>query len=134
MSTTRIPPADWTDPRHRLGWEAELLAGQWLEAAGWEVVAHRWRLGRHDLDLIVRRGPLVAFVEVKIRRSDHCGAGEEAISQRKRRIIERAAWAWILRHGRAGDQYRFDVMALSGPGPGGVAVRHLEDAWRPGWR
>lgn len=111
-----------------------MRAGEYLVAEGWELVAHRWRLGRHDLDLIVRRGPLVVFVEVKVRLSSRCGAGEEAIGYAKRRTIERAAWSWILRHGRSGDQYRFDVVALSGPGPGALAVRHLEDAWRPGWR
>lgn len=110
------------------------MAGQWLEERGWRVLAHRWRLGRHDLDLIARRGSLVAFVEVKVRRSDRCGAGEEAVGFKKRRAIERAAWAWILRSGQGSDQYRFDVIALSGPGPGAMAVNHIEDAWRPGWR
>lgn len=110
------------------------MAGKWLEARGWVVLAHRWRLGRHDLDLIARRGALVAFIEVKVRRSDRCGAGEEAIGFKKRRIIERAAWGWILRSGKAGEQYRFDVIALSGPGPGALAITHIEDAWRPGWR
>ncbi len=57
----------------------------------------------------------MAFVEVKVRRSPRFGAGEEAIPLRKRRVIEHLAWAWILRHGRSGDQYRFDVVALAGP-------------------
>lgn len=134
VPTPRIPPADWSDPRHRLGWEAELIAGKWLQCRGWQVVAHRWRLGRNDLDLIARRGGLVAFIEVKVRRSGRCGSGEEAVGYKKRRAIERAAWAWILRHGRSGDRYRFDLIALAGPGPGALAVNHIEDAWRPGWR
>ena len=45
----------------------------YLVACGWQVEAHRFRIGRHDLDLIVRRGRLVAFVEVKTRRSLRCG-------------------------------------------------------------
>lgn len=101
---------------------------------GWRIEAHRWRMGRHDLDLIARRGELVAFVEVKARRSARCGAGEEAVGARKRMVLERVAWSWILRHGQAGDQYRFDVLVLSGDGPGARALTHLEDAWRPGWR
>ena len=111
-----------------------MVAGRWLEQRGWQLVVHRWRFGRHDLDLIVRRGPLVVFVEVKVRRTNRCGAGEEAIGHRKRRTIEQGAWAWILRSGRSGDSYRFDVVALAGPGPGAFAVTHIEDAWRPGWR
>lgn len=134
MSTTRIPPADWTDPRHRDGWQAEITAGRWLIKHGWRVEAHRYRLGRNDLDLIVRRGDLVAFVEVKARRSDRFGAPEEAVGPAKRRTIERVAWSWILRNGRSGDQYRFDVLVLTGDGPGAQTLRHLVDAWRPGWR
>jgi putative endonuclease len=134
VPSPRIPPADWTDPRHRFGWEAEVVAGRWLAQRGWLLLAHRWRFGRHDLDLIVRRGSLVAFVEVKVRRSPCCGAGEEAVGLRKRRTIEQAAWAWILRHGGSGDHYRFDVVALAGPGPGALELTHFEDAWRPGWR
>ena len=134
MPTPRIPPADWTDPRHRLGWDAEVIAGQWLVGHGWRLLAHRWRFGRHDLDLIARRGSVVAFVEVKRRRSNCCGAGEESVGHRKRRTIEQAAWAWILRYGESGDRYRFDVVALAGPGPGSLVLNHIEDAWRPGWR
>lgn len=128
-----IDPHDWRDPRHRLGHAAEEAAAAWLTRQGWRVEAHRWRLGRHDLDLIVRRADLVAFVEVKLRRSTRCGSGVEAIGRRKRQAIERAAWAWILRHGRAGDRYRFDVIALTDAG-GADGVDHVIDAWRPGWR
>ncbi len=109
------------------------MAGRWLVRHGWRIVAHRFQLGRNDLDLIARRDGVVAFVEVKVRRSAQCGAGEEAVGHAKRRTIERLAWAWILRHGEVGDQYRFDVIALRGSGPS-AAVRHIPDAWRPGWR
>lgn len=126
------PPA-FRDPRHALGYQGELAAARWLVRRGWQVEAHRWKLGRHDLDLVVRRGALVAFVEVKVRRSDRCGAGEEAVGARKRRVIEQAAWSWILRHGRPGDQYSFDVVTIRGPA-GARRIEHLPDAWRPGWR
>jgi putative endonuclease len=134
MSTTRIPPDQWTDPRHRDGWDAEIAAGRWLARRGWRIEAHRFRMGHHDLDLIARRGELVAFIEVKARNSSRFGAGEEAVGDRKRRTLERVAWCWILKNGRPGDQYRFDVLVLSGEGPGAQTLRHLEDAWRPGWR
>jgi putative endonuclease len=133
MTYRPIPPAEWTDSRHRDGLDGEVAAGRWLANRGWKVEAHRFRLGRNDLDLIVRRGALVAFVEVKARRSNQFGDGVEAVGPRKRRVIERLAWAWILRFGSVGDQYRFDVMVLDGAGQG-VQVRHIPDAWRPGWR
>ncbi len=134
MSSHRIPVEQWTDPRHRDGWQGELAAAAWLERRGWTFEAHRFALGHHDIDLVMRRGAIVAFIEVKVRRSSRFGAGEEAISHRKRRVIERLAWAWILRHGQADQQYRFDVVALDGSGPGNPLIRHIPDAWRPNWR
>jgi putative endonuclease len=133
VASTRVPPDQWTDPRHRDGWDGELLAAEWLIDRGWRIEAHRFRIGRHDLDLVARRGGIVAFIEVKTRRSSRCGSGMEAIGARKRRTIERLAWGWILKHGRSGDQYRFDVASLDGFGPG-ARVSYLEDAWRPSWR
>jgi putative endonuclease len=91
-------------------------------------------MGRHDLDLIARRGDLVAFIEVKARRSDRYGSGEEAVGPRKRRVLERVAWSWIIKHGQGGDQYRFDVVVLSRSGPAAQTLRQIADAWRPGWR
>ncbi len=129
----RTDPSNWTDPRHQAGHDAELAAAAWLEGRGWRIEAHRWRLGRNDLDLIARKADLVAFVEVKLRRTGVCGAGVEAVGRRKRQAIERVAWSWILRHGRGGDRYRFDVISLE-RADGGGRVDHLEDAWRPGWR
>jgi putative endonuclease len=116
-----------------MGWDAEQVAAEHLVALGWRIEAHRWKLGRHDLDLIARKADLVAFIEVKARRNTHCGGGEEAVSRRKRSVIERVAWSWILKHGGAGDRYRFDVITLMGSGPA-AQMTHLEDAWRPGWR
>jgi putative endonuclease len=133
MSTPPRTPDLWTDPRHRDGWEAELVAGRFLTRRGWRIEAHRFRLGRNDLDLIARCGSLVAFIEVKCRRSTQCGDGAEAVGGRKRATIERLAWAWLLRHGRVGDEYRFDVITLNGTGPA-AQVTHIEDAWRPRWR
>ena len=126
-------PDTFRDARHQLGWDAEHVAAEHLRVAGWRIEAHRWKLGKHDLDLIARKADLVAFVEVKARHGTHFGGGEEAVSRRKRSVIERVAWSWILKHGQAGDRYRFDVITLLGMGPA-AQITHLEDAWRPGWR
>jgi putative endonuclease len=133
MHTPLDAPPTFADPRHQLGYAGELAAARWFTRHGWYVEAHRWKFGRHDLDLILRRADLVAFVEVKVRTTPVCGGGEEAISRRKRRVIEQAAWSWILRHGRPGDQYSFDVVTITGP-KGSRRIAHLPDAWRPGWR
>ena len=125
----RTPAREWTDPRQRLGLDGEHEAIAYLHANGWVVLCHRYRVGRNDLDLVIRRGALVAFVEVKTRRGDGFGFGRQAIGRRKRRILRRLADAWRARYGAPGDCYRFDVIEVH-RGPGQPRVEHLEDAWR----
>lgn len=103
-----------------------------LSERGWRVAAHRFRAGRHDLDIVARRGELVAFVEVKTRGSSGYGAPAESVDWRKRRTLARVAEVWRQRHGRAGDVYRFDVIEVRVQAAGAWDVEHLEDAWRLG--
>lgn len=135
MSAPRrfIPVTEWQDPRHLLGLRGERLALAFLSACGWAIEAHRFKLGRHDIDLVIRRGSLVAFVEVKTRRSLACGSGVEAVGRHKRRALQRVAALWVLRHGRAGDVYRFDLVAVEDQA-GTPAIEHIPDAWRPASR
>jgi putative endonuclease len=122
-------PASWSDPRHRRGLAAEEQAIRYLQSRGWEVVAHRFRVGRVEIDLVARRGMLVAFVEVKARTGQAFGSPFEAVTGAKRREIVKAARVWMDRFGRQSDVYRFDCIGLVGN-----EIEHLEDAFRPGWR
>ena len=114
---------------HRLGREGESLAVAHLRAAGWRIVARNYRHGRREIDIIARRGDEVAFVEVKTRSRGDRGHPLEAIDWRKRREILQVARAWIARHGRPRDRYRFDAVAVHARG-GARTVQHVEDAWR----
>jgi len=107
---------------------------EYLRARGWEVLDHRFRMGRLEVDLVVRRGRLVAFVEVKTRSGAGFGTPAEAVTWSKRREIVRVARAWMDRYGHAGDVYRFDVIGILGSETGAARVQHIEDAFRPGWR
>jgi putative endonuclease len=138
MSLTRrfTPVAEWEDERQLLGLRGERIAMAFLTSCGWSVEAHRFKLGRHDLDLVIRKSTTVAFVEVKTRRSAVCGTALEAVGRRKQGDIARVASVWVLRHGRPGDEYRFDLLAVQDPGGVEPTVEHVPDAWRPSghWR
>ncbi len=97
----------------------------YLLRLGWRIEAHRFRLGHHDLDLIARRGGLVAFIEVKTRRSSRFGHAAESVGARKRAVLARLAELWRARFGFRDDRYRFDVITVE---DGHIA--HIEDAWR----
>ncbi|HEY9382374.1 MAG TPA: YraN family protein [Gemmatimonadales bacterium] len=119
------PVSEWTDPRHRCGYAGERAAMAYLLRLGWRIEAHRFRLGHHDLDLIARRGGLVAFIEVKTRRSSRFGRAAESVGFRKRAVLARLAELWRVRFGFPDDRYRFDVITVE---DGHIA--HIEDAWR----
>ena len=106
------PPQRRADPRQALGLLGERVAARWLTGRGWTVLAHRFRSGHRDLDLVVRQGSLVAFVEVKARRTAGYGGPLGALHWRKQRELVRSAQVWVARHGRPGDAYRFDVVGV----------------------
>lgn len=124
------PVHQWRDPRHRRGLAGEIAAARFLEAAGWRIEAHRFRLGHHDLDLVARQGGLVAFVEVKARTSASFGTGAQSIGWRKRAVLRVVAALWVARHGRPEDQFRFDLIEVRWfPGTSPQFI-HTQDAWR----
>ena len=126
-----VPTSEWEDERQVLGIAGERLALAYLTSCGWCIEAHRFRLGRHDVDLVIRRGRLVAFVEVKTRRSERFGSALEAVPWRKQQALARVASLWVLRHGRRLDEYRFDLVTVHVGPSGPPTIEHLADAWRP---
>ncbi len=111
-----------------LGALGERLAEEWLTTRGWTILERRYRAGHRDLDLVIRRGRTVAFVEVKTRRGEGFGAPAGAVDWRKQRQMARSAQVWLDRHGEWDVEYRFDVIGIV-VGAGGPRVEHLENAF-----
>jgi len=107
----------------------ERIAERWLRRTGWRVVQRRFRSGRRDIDLVMEREGLIAFVEVKARRGDRFGQPVEAVNWRKQKELAKSAQVWIDRHGRPEESYRFDVVGVLMQGDR-VRVRHVEDAFK----
>jgi putative endonuclease len=131
-STRRPHARPATDRRQAIGALGERIAGRWLRAHGWTVLAERFRSGHRDLDLVARHGSLVAFVEVKTRRGGAFGDPVESVHWRKRRELVRSAQVWIDRYGHPGEAYRFDVIGvilLRSDAPR-VQLRHVADAFQ----
>lgn len=112
----------------RAGRFAETRAAWLLRAKGYRVLARRFRGPGGEIDLIARRGRLVAFVEVKHRATlDQAAA---SITPSARRRIGDAARAWLARHPAFADaDLRFDVV-LSAPGRWPRHLPHAFDAAR----
>ncbi|HEX8725656.1 MAG TPA: YraN family protein [Gemmatimonadaceae bacterium] len=109
----------------------ERIAERWLARQGWRVVHRRYRFGHRDIDLVVERDGVVAFVEVKARSGERFGDPVEAVNWRKRIDLERSALSWISHHGRSDESYRFDVVGILMQGRR-VRIRHVENAFSIG--
>lgn len=80
------------------------------------------------MDLVVREGELIAFVEVKARSEGPEGP-LEAVSRAQKRRIRRAAEAWIHAHPGIGREFRFDVVGVRPRSDGTFDVDHVRGAW-----
>ncbi len=109
----------------RLGKRAETLCVWLLRLKGYRILARGFRVPMGEIDIIARRGSVLAMIEVKARASRALAA--EAITPRQRERIRRAAAAYLAQNPRlAGLGVRFDAMLLA---PGRPPA-HIVDAWR----
>ena len=111
----------------RFGLRAETLAAWMLRLRGCHIEGRRVRTPVGEIDIVVRRGTVVAMVEVKGRADLALAA--ESIVRRQRARIERAAEAFLRSRPALPElDLRFDVILVR---PWRPPV-HLVDAWRPG--
>jgi putative endonuclease len=111
-----------------LGLLGERIAARWLIRRGWSLIDHHFRVRRGEIDLIVRRASLVAFVEVKTRSRLDFGLPIECIPEPKQRRILHSASVWISRFGVTGESYRFDVIGVAVCGKAS-SVTYVENAF-----
>ena len=120
----------WRRSRNELGVEGERRAADHLAARGYRIVGRNVRAGGVEMDLIVRRGRLVVFVEVKTRRAGGPGSGEDAVDARKQLRLVRGAAAWIHEQPRPTHRARFDVIVCEcSRDERDWRLRHLEAAF-----
>ncbi len=106
---------------------AETLAVWLLRLKGYRIVGRNLRTPVGEVDIVARRGKVVAFVEVK--RRPGMDAARRAVSRTQQQRILRAA-EYLRASGQLGTDvqgYRFDLIAVL---PRRLPV-HLPDMWRP---
>lgn len=96
----------------RRGRWAESLAEACLRLKGYRLLARRFKSGLGEVDLIMRRGEVTAFIEVKIRAD--ADQAVEAVTNFQSRRIAAAARIWMARDPKAAlGICRFDIVAVS---------------------
>jgi putative endonuclease len=108
----------------RRGRGAETLACWYLRLRGWRILARRARVPGGEVDIVARRGRILAFVEVKARASNDAAAF--ALDRWRLRRVAVAAERLAPRFMRAGDDVRIDAMFMV---PGRWPT-HLTNVWQ----
>ncbi|MGQ0723299.1 MAG: YraN family protein [Candidatus Eiseniibacteriota bacterium] len=105
---------------------AEDVACRHLLSLGFRLEARNVRLAGGEVDLVLREGETLVFVEVKARGARGTAAG--AVSADKRRRLSRAAAAWAARRGLPRGGLRFDVVTVEGRGSD-CSLQHVRGAF-----
>ncbi|MCC5792803.1 MAG: YraN family protein [Legionellaceae bacterium] len=101
--------------RREQGQWAEEQACCYLQAQGLALLARNYRCAFGEIDLIMRDGALLVFVEVRQRRSPAFGGAKASVSWHKQQKIQKTAAHFLLQHRSMRSlACRFDVIALEG--------------------
>jgi putative endonuclease len=107
------------------GRTAERRARLYYRARGYRILGTNVRVGRSEIDLIVRRGSRLTFCEVKMRSRLDFGDPVEMVDAEKERRLRRAASLWIEANPRhRGLETSFDIVGVHGG-----KIRRIERAF-----
>ncbi len=112
------------------GMQGEQAAHQYLLEKGFAIVARNWRYKHLEVDLIMKDGPILVFVEVKTLKGADYGLPFEAVDWKKQQKLDRAANIFI-RQRRYEGEIRFDIISIFANGDGKFNIRHIKDAFWP---
>ena len=107
-----------------LGRVGEQKAAEYLEKKGYKVIEKNYKTHVGEIDLIVKDGETIVFVEVKTRSSENFGSPADAVDYKKREKYYKVATEYLLRKQKDGADCRFDVIEiLNGE------INHIIDAF-----
>jgi len=118
--------------RHLIrGRDAESRARRYLGERGLACVSENYRCQAGEIDLIMREGQVVVFVEVRYRSDRRYGGALESIDARKQRRLRTTAQHYLQRKHRGPvPPCRFDVVLITGSDGGGDAgIEWIRDAF-----
>lgn len=115
--------------RSALGPAGEAATARYLWWRGYQILGRNVQVGAYEIDLIVRRGPITAFVEVKTRLDTAYGAPAQNVDARKQQHLRIAARMYMKAEPAPTAQYRFDVASVILPERGKPVITYYENAF-----
>ena len=119
-----MKPSPMTDRTYEKGLAGESRAFQYLQKQGMQLVHKRYRATGGEIDIIMRDGDTLVFVEVKLRYTGRSGEGLLAVTAKKQRRIIKTALYYLAEHDHDGP-VRFDVVEVTADG-----IQHIRDAFQ----
>lgn len=96
-----------------LGKTGEQFAKRFLTQRGYKILQTNYRCHYGEIDIVCQDGETVVFVEVKTRTSEKFGTPAAAVTRRKQKRLQRAAWVYLVTNNLESQPVRFDVLTLS---------------------
>lgn len=114
-----------------LGATGEKLALAHLLALRYEIVETNWRCAGGEIDLVMKHGAALVFIEVRTRRGDALGTPEESVTRAKQQRLTRLAGQWLADHYPTTEppDWRIDVVGVHlSPSGKLLEINHVPDA------
>jgi putative endonuclease len=108
-----------------LGKHGEQLAAEYLQRAGFRILARNWRCAEGEIDIVAADRRALVAVEVKTRSGTGFGTPLEAVTRKKRNRLRRLAVQWVVAHGVLFDEVRVDVVEVLKDERGGYSLDHI---------
>jgi putative endonuclease len=110
-----------------LGKLGEELAVDFLKKAGYEILQTNWVFQKAEIDIIARKGNMLAVTEVKTRSSIEFGLPQEFVKPKKIQLLVKAVNEYIIQND-LDVEVRFDIISIY-KNNGNFEIEHLEDAF-----
>ncbi len=108
----RKPEGTANDGRRHTGESGESIAVKFLKKNGYKIIERNYRCKLGEIDIIAQDNRVLAFIEVKARRTDEFGGPKWAVTPRKQRKISMVALKYLKETEQMGKKARFDVVAI----------------------
>lgn len=112
---------------NELGKQGEDLAVAHLQYKGYEIVTRNFRFQKAEVDIIARKGDVLAVVEVKTRSTPDFGNPQDFLKQKQIQSLVKAIDHFVNEH-HLEVEVRFDIIAII-KNKAGTKIDHLKDAF-----
>jgi len=114
--------------RYKIGLDGQEAAEKFLQNKGYVVLSRNYRVKTGEIDLVLKDGAYIVFVEVKFRKNLAYGLPREAVGHKKQQRIMNTALHYLTRHKLTESDIRFDVVEVIEQ-HGKLYASHIENAF-----